>query len=162
MHKALTLLVCLCSLTFIVMADTTENKCSLRIKKLTADTLTFLYTPQDKTDEAYFYVKAMTDSETPEKTVDAILNAGENLVGQSNTYPHSYQVPEHTKKLYVVKAKAKLEDFDPLAQVLPVVQGVETHKKRHKRNVSIFAAPLPPETKPLAGEESVNICELVL
>jgi hypothetical protein len=158
MYKVLILIVGF--YTAAVRSDNAEDVCSLDVQPLGYNRLSFFYTPQYKTDKAYFYVKAMTENENPEKTVEAIMATGEKLEFVESSIARYYQAPEQAKKLYIVKAKSRLTDVDPSAQVIPEVNDVE--KNRHQRNVSIYPHLLLPETKKLANGEDVSICELLL
>jgi hypothetical protein len=161
MHKALILPVCLYSLT--ALANSSEDACALGIQKLTPNTLTFFYTPKAKADQPYFYVKAMAAGENPVKTVAAVMATGETLPFFGNAIPPYYQVPEQAKKLYIVKATSKLTQADPLAQVTPELTEVAGLEDSGKRNASIFASPLPPETHTkVSRAEAVMICEYAL
>jgi hypothetical protein len=154
MYKVLMLPVYLFSLA--VMADMNNEAC-LGIQKMPTNQLAFFYTSQDKAGAAYFYAKVMPTSGIAETTADTILGMGENLRPVPNTNPHYYQIPDHAKKLYLVRSKASLSGVDPLARIIPV-----NNTQRDTRNVGIFSAPLPAETTQSVNGVPVNVCEIVL
>ncbi len=161
MYQVLTLIVTLYAV--VAMADMPDEAC-LSVHKLTQNQLTFFYTQKDKADKPYFYVKALLGHDAP-RTTETLGNGG-NLIYVLNTKPHIYQIPEKTQKLYILKAKGKLEGFDPLAQVVPEYDTENRPQlltARIKRNVTNYLQALPVETKQRASSEDViAVCEVAL
>lgn len=175
MYKFLSLLCCGFSLT--AHAETVVEQCDLHIQKLPPNTLAFFYHPQAQTTPPNFYVKAMLESVTPETSVEQILKTGQNLIFVNNTRPHLYQVPEHTKKLFILTTDAKIENLDPAAQVDPVILEPAKQDERATRNASNYPQPLPdaslqphlvqnvssyPAPLKPSSKQKLKLCELVL
>jgi hypothetical protein len=175
MYKTLILPIFLCSPNVLADASSGEG-CGLGFQKLTPNTLTFSYTPQAKTDRPYFYVKAIKEGETPENNLASIMATGENLAVIQDTKPFFYQLPEHTKMLYILNAKSKLESMDSLAQIVPTINDPRDPKNRPRRNASNYPQPLPDATNQLQPiknvviypaelpeeKKKVQVCELTL
>jgi hypothetical protein len=164
MHKTLILPICLYAL-----AATAADDCTLGIQKITPNTLSFSYTPEAKIDTPYFYVKALPDSETPAKNTGDIIATGENLLLVADIKPNLYQVPEHTKTLYIFKAPSKLDSVDASAQIIPAVNDTDNYNKMPKRNAGNYLGALPDATielQPVKNitiqKKTVQVCELTL
>lgn len=170
MFKVLTLMILLYASNAV--AETADDQC-LGVHKISHHQLAFYYHRQAGADDNYFYVKAMTDNEPHEQNGADILAKGENLEFVQNTTPTYYQVPEHAQRLYILQTKTKLEDIDPLAQVIPEMDTNSIFKSRRTRNVDNNPQLLPPELHIKAqllgnvglnsnAKAKVTICELLL
>jgi hypothetical protein len=124
----------------------------LGVKKLGPDKLSFytreFYTREE--DKPYFYAKVVTEeSDGKVVTLEVLKNMPGHLLYLPPANPREYQVPEKAKKLYVVKSKTSIKDFDLSAQIVPTMRKEERDVidlSVKKRNASNDPHPVPRET----------------